>query len=480
MYQIRGELMGATLYEKVFDEHVIRKLPGGQYQLFIDLHLINDITSPQGFALLREKGLSVKYPERSFAVCDHMNPTDTLRRPFSEEIAEVMITELENNCEKYNIRYFYPQTGDHGITHVVGPEMGLTQPGMTICCGDSHTSTHGAFGSIAFGIGASQICDILATQTMAIDKLKVRRIEINGQLPPGVYAKDVALYIIHHLGVKGGIGYTYEYAGEIFDNFSMDERMTVCNLSIEAGARCGYINPDHKTYAYLKGREFVPQGSAWDKAIKKWESIKSDPDARYDDVVRFHATNIQPFVTWGITPGQSIPIYAPIPEIDSFPEHERFLVKEALEHMGFVSGQKILGTPIDVAFIGSCTNGRYSDFEQVAHFLQQTNATVAPHVRALIVPGSERVRLNLVEHGYDKVFEQAGFEFRNVPGCSLCIGMNPDHLEGRQICASSSNRNFKGRQGAAKGRTILMSPVMVAAAAIAGKVVDARETFGIK
>jgi len=385
---------------------------------------------------------------------------------------------LERNVIKHGIRFFAPDEGNQGIVHVIGPEQGLTQPGMTICCGDSHTSTHGAFGAIAFGIGTSQVRDVLATQTLAMDKLKVRRIEVNGKLGAGVYAKDVILHIIGKLGVNGGVGYAYEYGGDVFDRMTMDERMTVCNMSIEGGARCGYVNPDDTTYRYLEGRSFSPKGSAWDRAVAEWNAVRSDPGARYDDVVTIDARNIEPVVTWGITPGQSVGVNGTIPSADRFPESERQTVNEAYEYMSFEPGKPIRGTKIDVAFIGSCTNGRLSDFEEVVRLVRSKGLRVKPHVRALVVPGSQAVRRAMIEKGYDKVFTDAGFEFREA-GCSMCLAMNPDKLKGREVCASSSNRNFKGRQGSPSGRTLLMSPAMVAAAALAGEVTDARELFGI-
>jgi 3-isopropylmalate/(R)-2-methylmalate dehydratase large subunit len=470
--------MGKSLYEKVFDSHTVRKLPSGQYQLLMSLHLVHEVTSPQAFAMLRERNLTVMHPERTFATCDHIIPTTSQLRPFKDDLAEQMLVELENACKQYGIRYLSPQKGEQGVVHVVGPELGLTQPGMTICCGDSHTSTHGAFGAIAFGIGTSQVRDVLATQTLAMDKSKVRRIEVNGKLRPGVYAKDVALYIIHKLGVQGGVGYAYEYAGEVFDNFTMEERMTVCNMSIEGGARCGYVNPDATTYAYLKGRESSPKGEAWDRALTYWEALRSDKDAKYDDIVRIKAEDIEPVVTWGITPGQSTPVTASVPRPEDFAADERGVVQEAYEYMGFEPGSAIKGKKIDVAFIGSCTNGRFSDFEEVVKHLQRSGKKVSPGVRALVVPGSQTVRKQLIEAGYDKVFTDAGFEFREA-GCSMCLAMNPDKLVGRELCASSSNRNFKGRQGSPTGRTLLMSPVMVAAAAVSGSVADAREVFAI-
>lgn len=470
--------MGKNLYEKVFERHAVRRLSSGQYQLLMGLHLIHEVTSPQAFSMLRDRNLKVLHPERTFATVDHIIPTHDQSRPLSDPLAEEMLAELEKNTEQYGIRFFRPTAGEQGIVHIIGPETGLTQPGMTICCGDSHTSTHGAFGALAFGIGTSQVRDVLASQTLPMSKLKVRRIEVNGSLRPGVFAKDVVLYIIQKLGVKGGIGYAYEYAGEVFDNFTMDERMTVCNMSIEGGARCGYVNPDEKTFEYIRGREYAPKDQDWDAAVAYWRSVASDPDAKYDDVVVINGSEIEPVVTWGITPGQSIFVNETMPEVKAFDESERPLIREAYEHMGFAPGQPIKGTRIDVAFIGSCTNGRVSDFEEVISVIRDRGYKVAPHVRAIVVPGSQRVKAELIERGWDEIFRQAGFDFREA-GCSMCLAMNPDQLKGREICASSSNRNFKGRQGSPTGRTLLMSPVMVAAAAIAGEVVDAREFFSI-
>jgi 3-isopropylmalate/(R)-2-methylmalate dehydratase large subunit len=471
--------MAKTLYEKVFDAHAVRRLASGQYQLLMGLHLIHEVTSPQAFSMMRERGLRVLHPERTFATVDHIIPTHSQVRPLADPLAEEMLQHLEKNCADFGIRFFAPAGGEQGIVHVIGPEQGLTQPGMTICCGDSHTSTHGAFGAIAFGIGTSQVRDVLATQCLAMEKLKVRRIEVNGKLRPGVYAKDVTLWIINRLGVHGGVGYAYEYAGDVLDAFSMEERMTVCNMSIEGGARCGYVNPDATTYDYLRGRHFAPSGAAWDHAVAYWESMRSDRDAHYDDVVLIDAAEIEPIVTWGITPGQSAPLGTPLPSPASFPEAERGLVHEAYRYMQLAPGKPVKGTKIDVAFIGSCTNGRVSDFAEVVRHLKGRSFKVAPHVTALIVPGSQSVRQELVRRGYDQVFRDAGFEFREA-GCSMCLAMNPDQLQGSQLCASSSNRNFKGRQGSPTGRTLLMSPVMVAAAAIAGEVADARELFAIE
>ncbi len=470
--------MGKSLYEKVFERHTVRRLPSGQYQLFMGLQLIHEVTSPQAFSMIRERNWPVLYPQRNFATVDHIIPTDTQKRPLADAMAEEMLQALEKNTSDYGIKFLAPATGEQGVVHIVGPERGLTQPGMTICCGDSHTATHGAFGALAFGIGTSQVRDVLATQTLAMGKLKVRRIEVNGRLRPGVYAKDVILHIIQKLGVNGGVGYAYEYAGEVFDRFTMEERMTVCNMSIEGGARCGYVNPDQTTYDYMKGRDYAPKGDAWNRAVEYWESVRSDADASYDDIVRYDAGDIEPVVTWGITPGQSVGVGNSIPAKEQFPADEQPAIEEAYAYMGFEAGQPIKGTRIDVAFIGSCTNGRISDFEEVVRMIEGRGFKVASHVRTFIVPGSQRVKDEMIRRGYDKVFRDAGFDFREA-GCSMCLAMNPDKLKGREVCASSSNRNFKGRQGSPTGRTLLMSPVMVAAAAIAGEVVDAREFFGI-
>jgi 3-isopropylmalate/(R)-2-methylmalate dehydratase large subunit len=470
--------MGRTLYDKVFDRHAARQLPSGQYQLIMGLHLIHEVTSPQAFSMMRERGLKVPYPGRTFATVDHIVPTDGQGRPFADELAEEMLQHLERNAKDFGIRYFSPEAGENGIVHVIGPERGLTQPGMTICCGDSHTATHGAFGALAFGIGTSQIRDVLATQSLAMDKLKVRRIEVNGKLGKGVYAKDVILHIIRALGVNGGVGYAYEYGGEVFGRFSMEERMTVCNMSIEGGARCGYVNPDRTTYEYLRGREYAPEGAAWDRAVADWESLRSDADATYDDLVAIRAEDIEPTVTWGINPGQSIGVGGRIPLASSFSEEEAASAREACEYMGFAEGQGIEGVKVDVAFLGSCTNGRLSDFEEVVKAIEGKGFKVKKGLRALAVPGSREVRAEIVKRGWDRVLESAGFEFREA-GCSMCLAMNPDKLKGRELCASSSNRNFKGRQGSPTGRTLLMSPLMVAAAAFEGRVTDARRLFGL-
>ena len=466
--------MGQNLYNKVFDRHCVGQLPSGQYQLFIGLHLIHEVTSPQAFAMIREQKLSVPFPERTFATVDHIIPTNTeeRQRPLADSLAEEMFHHIEKNTGEFGINFFSPEKGEQGVVHVVGPERGLTQPGMTIACGDSHTSTHGAFGTLAFGIGTSQVADVLATQTLAMAKLKVRRINFTGALLPGVYAKDVALAYINRLGVNGGVGYAYEFAGGIIDNMTMEERMTVCNMAIEGGARCGYVNPDQTTFDYLKGRDYCPEGAAWDRAVADWGSLASDVDAVYEDTIEIKGEEIEPFVTWGITPAQSVGVAQALPALDSFAEADQLVVREAYEYMNFEEGQPIVGTPVDVVFIGSCTNGRLSDLREAARFVK--GRKVADGVRALAVPGSQEVDRQAIEEGLDQVFNDAGFQWREA-GCSMCLAMNPDQLSGNEISASTSNRNFKGRQGSPTGRTLLMSPAMAAVAAVEGRVSDVRE-----
>ena len=467
--------MPRTLLDKVWEAHTVAELPSGQTQLFIGLHLVHEVTSPQAFQMLRELKLPVLFPNRTVATVDHIIPTHTMARPFDDEQAEIMMTEIERNCREFGVTLYDRASGHQGIVHVIGPEMGLTQPGLTIACGDSHTSTHGAFGSIAFGIGTSQVRDVLASQCLAIAKPKIRRIEVDGALPAGVYAKDVILHIIRTLGVKGGVGYAYEYAGTTFDRMTMEERMTVCNMSIEGGARCGYVNPDQTTFDYLRGRALAPRGDAFDKAVGWWKSMASDAGATYDAVTRIDGSTLTPVVTWGINPGQAIGVGEPIPGVNAFADDERDVVEDAYAYMDWKPGAPMAGTKIDVAFIGSCTNGRISDLREAARVAKL--GKVKGHVKAIVVPGSQEVARQAEAEGLHEVFRSAGFEWR-LPGCSMCLAMNPDKLSGRQICASSSNRNFKGRQGSPTGRTLLMSPAMVAAAAIEGAVTDVRDLLG--
>jgi len=461
-----------TLLDKVWDAHSVCELDSGQTQLFIGLHLIHEVTSPQAFAMLREMGVPVRFPSRTFATVDHIVPTDSRRRPLADALAEEMLVALERNCAEHDVRLFDLESGQQGIVHVIGPELGLTQPGMTIACGDSHTSTHGAFGAVAFGIGTSQVRDVLATQCLAMGRPQVRRIEVTGKLASGVYAKDVILAIIRHLGVKGGVGYAYEYAGSVIEAMSVEERLTVCNMSIEGGARCGYVNPDDTVLEYLRGREYCPSGVAWDRAVEWWRSLPSDPGASYADRVEIDGQRLAPSVTWGINPGQSVAVDERLPLLTSVNDEDRPSLAEAFDFMEFQPGEPLLGTPIDVAFIGSCTNGRISDLREAARVAQ--TGQVATGIKALVVPGSKSVAREAEEEGLPEVFRAAGFEWRDA-GCSMCLAMNPDKLSGRQLCASSSNRNFKGRQGSPTGRTLLMSPAMVAAAALRGAVADVRE-----
>jgi len=392
--------------------------------------------------MLKERNLDVAYRDRTVATVDHIIPTNNMARPYADPEAENMMAALEKNTKDFNVTFLNFDSGRQGIVHVIGPELGMVHPGMTVACGDSHTATHGAFGSIAFGIGTSQVGNVLASQCLSVDPLKVRRIQIDGELGAGVEPKDVTLYIIRQLGVQGGVGYAYEYAGKVFDDMTMEGRMTVCNMAIEGGARVGYCNPDQTTFDYLKGREYAPGDDVWDKAVEHWTSVASGPDAEYDDVVHINGADIPPMVTWGVTPGQSVGVDEGLPDPSTFKGADEATAELAYKHMQFVPGQQMSSVNIDVAFVGSCTNGR--------------------------------IKKQAEEEGLDKIFTEAGFEWRNA-GCSMCLGMNPDKLVGDQISASTSNRNFVGRQGSPTGRTLLMSPAMVAAAAINGKVTDVRE-----
>ncbi len=476
---IPAPMSHGTLFDKVWDLHTVRTLSSGQTQLFIGLHLIHEVTSPQAFAMLRERGLKVPFPQRTLATVDHIVPTENQARPYADSQAEEMMVHIERNCREFGIRLYQPGSGKQGVVHIIAPEQGLTQPGMTVACGDRHTATHGAFGAIAFGIGTSQVRDVLATQTLSLGRMKVRRVEVNGKLNPGVTAKDVILHLLRQLTAKGGVGYAYEFAGTTFDAMSMEERMTVCNMAIEGGARCGYINPDETTFAYLKGREFAPSGANWDKAVAYWKSIASDANATYDDVKVYNAADIAPTVTWGISPDHGISVGETIPAKESFTKDEWATIEEAYQYMGLKPGQPIKGLKIDVAFIGSCTNGRISDLRAAAEVIKRHGGMVKSHVKAFIVPGSEAVKQAAEAEGLHQVFTSHGFEWREA-GCSMCLAMNPDKLKGNQISAATSNRNFKGRQGSPTGRTILMSPAMVAMAALEGVVSDIRELKAAK
>jgi len=462
-----------TLYDKVWDRHKVTTLPNGQDQLFIGLHLIHEVTSPQAFGMLKERDLEVARPDLTHATVDHIVPTADQSRPYSDDAAERMMAELEENARDAGIQFSDPTTGDQGIVHVIGPEQGITQPGKTIVCGDSHTSTHGAFGALAFGIGTSQIRDVLATQTIAMEKQKVRKIQVDGELGEGVEAKDIILEIIRRLGTEGGVGYVYEYAGEAIESLGMEGRMSICNMSIEGGARAGYVNPDETTYEWLaETDEFADDPERFEELKSYWESIRSDADAEYDDVVHIDASELEPMVTWGTTPGQGVGIHDPIPAPEDLPEDKADTARRAQKHMRVEPGETMEGYDIDVAFLGSCTNARLPDLRRAARVVE--GRQVADDVRAMVVPGSQRVQRIAEEEGLKDVFEAAGFDWRNA-GCSMCLGMNDDQIEGDEASASSSNRNFVGRQGSKDGRTVLMSPRMVAAAAITGEVTDVRD-----
>lgn len=458
-----------TLYDKVWELHKVGELPTGQDQIYVGRHLMHEVTSPQAFDMLREGGYDVKHPELTFAVVDHVVPTDGSSRPFEDEQAELMTATLESNVGKYGINYFGIGSREHGVCHVTFPEQGVIWPGQLVVCGDSHTSTYGALGALAFGVGTTQVAHVLATQSMAMDKLNVKRVNFDDKLSDAVTAKDLALYMIKELGVEGGVGFAYEFGGDVVDGMSMEERMTLCNLAVEGGARSGYVNPDRKTFDYLRGRPFAPKEENFEEAEKYWQSIASDSDAVYDEVVDIPSPK-EPMVTWGVNPGQVIGISERVPTLDDFSGKQRAEVKNALKYMGLESGQDLYGVPVDVVFIGSCTNGRLSDLEAAAKILEGYDVSV----KTLVVPGSELVKCQAEEMGLDDIFYGAGAEWRN-PGCSMCLAMNPDRLEGSQRSASTSNRNFKGRQGSPTGRTHLVSPYTAAATAIEGNIADARD-----
>ena len=461
-----------TLYDKVWDSHTVAKLDSGQDQIFIGLHLIHEVTTPQAFGMLKEIGAGVAFPDRTMGTVDHIIPTLSQIRPYEDEQAEKMMAALEQNVNEFGVRFLHLGSGKQGIVHVIGPELGLSQPGMTIACGDSHTSTHGAMGSLGFGIGTTEVGHVLATQTLALNRLRVKRIEVTGALGPGVTPKDVTLRVIHDLGIKGGLGFAYEYGGDVFDDMSMEGRMTVCNMSIEGGARIGYVNPDETTFDYLEGREFSPEGEAWERGLAYWRDIASGDDAEYDDVYEIAGESIEPMVTWGINPGHSVGISQPLPEVDSFAGEDRKTAEHGYEFMDLKPGAAISGTKVDVAFLGSCTNSRISDLREGARLLKDNK--VHPGVRMLVVPGSQQVKQQAEEEGLHEIFTEAGAEWREA-GCSMCLGMNPDKLVGAERSISTSNRNFIGRQGSPRGRTHLGSPAVVVSSAIAGCIADPRE-----
>jgi 3-isopropylmalate/(R)-2-methylmalate dehydratase large subunit len=461
--------MGSTLFEKVWERHIVREEPGEPALLYIDLHLVHEVTSPQAFDGLRLAGRSVRRPELTVATMDHNVPT--LPGPVTDPMAKAQLDALRANCEEFGIRLHATGSGREGIVHVIGPELGLTQPGKTIVCGDSHTSTHGAFGALAFGIGTSEVEHVLATQTLNQRRPRTMLLEFVGTLPPGLAAKDLILGAIGQVGVDGGVGYVVEYAGEPIRGLSLEHRMTICNMSIEWGARAGMIAPDDTTFAYLEGREHTPHGAEWERALDDWRSLRSDPDATYDTHVEVDVSELAPQVTWGTNPGMVVPVTGRVPDPASFADpDDRVAAERALEYMALRPGQAIEDIRIDRVFIGSCTNSRIEDLRDAAAIV--AGRTVDPQVTALVVPGSARIRRQAEAEGLDQVFLDAGFEWR-LAGCSMCLGMNPDILAPGERCASTSNRNFEGRQGRG-GRTHLVSPQMAAAAALHGHFVDVR------
>jgi 3-isopropylmalate/(R)-2-methylmalate dehydratase large subunit len=464
--------MSKTMFEKIWENHVVVQEAGKPAVLYIDLHLVHEVTSPQAFDGLRIAGRKVHRPDRTVATVDHNVPTWSRDLPITDEVAAKQIETLEHNCEEFGITYYGLRDPNQGIVHVIGPQLGYTQPGMTIVCGDSHTSTHGAFGALAFGIGTSEVEHVLATQTLLQHKPKTMEIRVNGKLPAGVTAKDIILAVIGRIGTDGATGYVIEYTGEAIRSLSMEGRMTVCNMSIEAGARAGMVAPDETTFAYLEGKPFAPKGEAWQQAVADWKQLATDPGATYDRVEIFDASTMVPHVSWGTSPGMVAPVTGRVPRPEEFADPmERKGIERALEYMGLTGGTPLSEVKIDRVFLGSCTNGRIEDLRAAAAVVK--GKKVAGHVYAMVVPGSVQVKLQAEAEGLDRIFKEAGFDWREA-GCSMCLGMNPDTLKPGERCASTSNRNFEGRQGKG-GRTHLVSPQMAAAAAVAGHFVDVRE-----
>ncbi len=467
-----GAVTAKTLSEKVWDQHVVRQAPGEPDLLFIDLHLVHEVTSPQAFESLRLAGRKVRRPDLTLATMDHNVPTTGLHLGITDPVSRAQIEALRRNCEDFVVPLYGMGDRRQGIVHVIGPEQGLTQPGMTIVCGDSHTATHGAFGALAFGIGTSEVEVVLASQCLPQRRPKTMAIEVEGQLPLGVTAKDLILAIIEQIGVGGGTGHTVEYRGEAIRSLSMEQRMTVCNMSIEAGARAGMIAPDDTTFAYIEGRPHAPKGAAWEAVLDAWRELPTDEGAEFDTVVRVDASRLAPYVTWGTNPGQSVQVTGRVPDPDEVQgEGEREEIARALKYMGLKPGTPLTEVPVDTVFIGSCTNGRIEDLRAAASVV--AGRRVSQRVNAMVVPGSMQVKAQAEKEGLDRIFREAGFEWRDA-GCSMCLGMNPDILAPGKRSASTSNRNFEGRQGDG-GRTHLLSPVMAAAAAIEGHFVDIRE-----
>lgn len=466
--------MGKTLFDKIWETHVIEEKEGEPSLIYIDLHLIHEVTSPQAFERLRNSGRKVRRPDLTFATTDHNVPTTDRSLPITDTIAKKQIDQLVMNCQEFGIEVFDLSSRNQGIVHVIGPELGLTTPGKTIVCGDSHTSTHGAFGAFGFGIGSSEIEHVLATQTLTQIKPKTMRVELQGKRSASLTAKDIVLGIIKRIGTAGGTGYVLEFTGEVAAELSIEERMTICNMAIEAGARAGIFTPDEKTFDYLKGTLYAPKGEGWEQAVANWKRLKPDPDAHYDAELIVDVGDFAPFVTWGTNPGMVVEVTANVPEPKSFAtELDRKSAEYALEYMGLQAGTPITDLKIDKVFIGSCTNSRIEDLRAAAYIVKTSNGKVAANVTALVVPGSHNVKEQAEAEGLDQIFIEAGFEWRE-PGCSMCLGMNPDYLLPGERCASTSNRNFEGRQGRG-GRTHLVSPPMAAAAALNGHFVDIKQ-----
>lgn len=463
---------GKTLFDKIWDAHVVKRSEGFPDVLYIDRHFIHEVTSPQAFDGLRKRGIKVFNTDRTTATADHNVPTKDQHLPIREALSRHQVETLRKNCAEFGVNLYDLGHPFQGIVHIIGPELGLTLPGMTIVCGDSHTSTHGAFGNIAFGIGTSEVEQVLATQCILQYKPKRMKIEVNGKLAKGVLAKDIILYIISKISASGATGYFVEYAGETIRNLSMEARMTICNMSIEMGARGGLIAPDETTFNYIRGRQFAPQGEAFDKLVERWKELKSDDDAQFDEVLTFDAADIAPMITYGTNPGMGIKITDRIPTLEELKDiNEQPSFKKSLEYMGLEPGSQLLGKPVDYVFIGSCTNARIEDLRLVAEIVKGKKK--ADNVEVWVVPGSKQVEQQARKEGLDKIFEAAGFELRG-PGCSACLAMNEDKIPAGKYCISTSNRNFEGRQGP-KSRTFLASPLSAAAAAITGKVTDVRE-----
>jgi 3-isopropylmalate/(R)-2-methylmalate dehydratase large subunit len=466
-----SEIAPLTLLDRLWNAHVVRELGDGLTLLYIDLHLVHEVTSPQAFSGLQAEGRSVRRPDRTFATIDHNVPTSGRHLPMADSLARAQVDALRANCRAHGIRLFDLDSGDQGIVHVIGPELGLTQPGMTIVCGDSHTSTHGAFGALAFGIGTTEVEQVLATQCLIRRKPKALLVRIDGQLPHGVSAKDVALNVVGQLGASGGAGYAIEFAGSLVPSLSMEQRMTLCNMSIEAGATAAIIAPDDVTFSYVAGRRFAPSEVAWPARLSQWRRLISDQDARFDRVVAIDAGTLSPTVTWGTRPDMVVPVTGVVPDPASvIDEAQRCAMTRALDYMALAPGTPMTDVAIDRVFIGSCTNARLDDLRAAARVVR--GHRVDGRVQAMVVPGSERVKAAAEREGLDRIFRDAGFDWRE-PGCSMCLGMNPDVLQPRERCASTSNRNFEGRQGR-DGRTHLVSPAMAAAAAVCGHFTDVR------